>query len=339
MKKGEGFSPEVLLGVFFAAVALFLLLFFLYKVGFNQASQEDLCRLSVLSRATAPDSASALIPLKCTTQKICLRSSRGTCAESFAGEDSVEVTLPSDQDKAVRIIESTIADSLYSCWSMMGQGKLDLFSRYSSSMNFVRAEPKCVICSRVAVDSDVDPAVLQKVDVRKYMRDNQVPGRDLTYLEAFTDRDFSSYANVDENILNQYSDSAKSLSTGQGRQIAFVFMQIKVKSFSDSFLDLAKQAGTVAGTSFIIAPKTSAAIARVVAFTPAGAISALAVAGGTAGYMYINSKQSQTLAAGYCGAFNTKTDQGDEKGCSLVQAVPYSFQNINQLCSSIEGTP
>src|SRR3989344_4473335 len=275
-KKGDIAAYQVVL--FVLAIIGFLIVLLLWST-FKDTSDtsNQICHLSVLTRATSPQAAQSFVPLKCTTKKICLTmDSSQKCDSSFAGEKDISVVkLPTDTEKAARIVEQASAEAMYSCWDVMGRGKLDLFGNYAkySGISFSDAaleKPYCVICSRVAVDDSVlekksngkDSDILLKVNIYDYMKKNSPPGESLTYLQLFTDKQFSSYPVIDTNLFNEKIPN-KTTGTAQIRftrkEIAYVFMQIKSQDVSDVLSNLATSGAVVAGASFLTSPTRTAA--------------------------------------------------------------------------------
>jgi hypothetical protein len=207
-----------------AVVGFLIVLAALFLVNLGGYSERDICKLSVLSRATAPSAVQAAVPLKCKTAKTCLTESYfgGGCKEQFAGEENVEyVRLSGNIENKRRQIEEASANAMYDCWSMMGEGKLDLFANVPAMVGAVPTQTTCIVCSRVAIDKEVikknpdiltefkkdingdpvkdsngKPIAIGGVDINTYMKTHQVPGSSLTYLQTFTDKSVSSYASV-----------------------------------------------------------------------------------------------------------------------------------------------
>jgi hypothetical protein len=328
-----------------AGIAIVLVILFL-AFDFNSMSQTEICRLGVLSRATVGESAQPYVPLKCTTGKICLTEK--TDCDEFAGEkDVLTITLPDNKPReAAKIIEETTANAMFDCWSMMGQGKLDLFGSYSPGRGLRPEENVCVICSRVAL-GQVSKEVFEEgvgkgnLNVHEYLRSNQVPGSSFTYLQMFTDRGVDSYPNIEEKVFDKAWEEGKDFgenldASNSNKQIAFVFSQIKVKNLEETLGNLGGDALLISGSTFIT--PGIGKVARSLILTKAGlAVAAVAVVGGTALATY-NVYQGKQLAAGYCGNF-ASTASGGEKGCSLVSVVPYTVENVNSICQQIEGKP
>ncbi len=342
-KRGDLTSMQ-LIPLILIILAFSILIVFLVRLGLDSYASNEACKLSVLGRGSAGDSAQSFLPLKCTTTKTCLSSDKGKCDEVFAGEKEVKtISLPSNNDQAAELIAKESALALYDCWNTMGRGKIDLFGDLKSQIGVDVTKPTCVICSRVAVDEDVDPDVLALVNINEYLRTHKVPGTDLTYLQSFTDRSIQSYAEVKEDALAGFEKTEFSVigandrtTNNLNREMAIVFMQAKSVAISDVLTKMGTVGGIVVGATFTT-PIVRTVASRVV-FTPAGAIAAVVGVAGIGGFGAYNAYQGQLIAAGYCGKFESRTDKASE-GCSLVQGINYNAKDINALCPSIQGDP
>lgn len=355
-KRGDIATYQIVITIL-AVLAIIIILIFYFAFKDTTNVSDNICHLSALTRATSPEAASSYVPLKCTTKKICLTmSGSGKCADSFAGEQDVTtVILPSDALSAARVIEQTSADAMYSCWSLLGEGKLDLFGNFKSYsglwLDFNNIKPYCVVCSRVAIDNSVPKTtVLDKVDIYTYMKRNVPVGQSLTYLQLFTDKQFNAYPVVDQRLFQEkiVNDSGNTQISFTRSEIAFLFMQIKTKSAGQVLSNLGTVGAITIGGSFLTGPARSAAGAIIFAGGAAAAIYKIAVVGGIATQAAINAYSGQVMAAGYCGEFSSENadskswwngNVGTSGGCSLVESVPYNAQSINQICGTIDGNP
>lgn len=231
VKKGELSSTQlatiILVVMGFIIAALFLWSFF----GENDLNERELCRLSVLSRATVPGVAEQAVPLNCFTEKVCITvdksfveevkdkfnidaaavgiSNKVSDCKQFAGEENVrnvEVNL-NNPIKAAEIIQRETANAMYDCWFMMGQGKMDIFSGASNGIIDATAEwakisvqqvkPSCIVCSRVAFSdaltkNDEWNETAKSIDYNRFLSNSKVPNSALTYMQAFTDEGIGS---------------------------------------------------------------------------------------------------------------------------------------------------
>jgi len=347
-KKGEITSEQTVKFVL-PVLAFLIVLGFLVYLGFKEAAQEDICKLSVLSRGTSPEAAQAAIPLKCTTKKICLSDGKGKCEDSLAGEEKIEiVNLPKDEDKSARLIEEISAKAMYNCWQMMGEGKIDIFGNYLISRGVkVKEGPTCVICSRIAIDKDVSLDVIKNVNIHRFMKENKVPNGDLTYIQAFTDKSVNTYPYISKKTFQEKIDSVidKKITevSANGREIALIFMQIKAPDIEKAVGNLGQDVLLASGGAFMIS--SIKGVSGVLSLGKIGLKSAPVILGGgvaLAAFSGFNAYLGQMTAAGYCGALTTtseiKKESGDE-GCSIVQALPYDFRSVNTMCAEIEGIP
>lgn len=373
-KKGDLTSTQIVTLVI-AIISFGIVLVALFLLNLGGYSAEDTCHLSVLTRATAPNAAQSIIPLKCVTKKICLSESASSgCKEEFAGEQNVDyVKITGNSGNRINQIEETNANAMYDCWSMMGEGKLDLFNANLEALGLSATKTTCVICSRVAIDKSalanlraqaekdygLDATTglpKQWIDINNYLKTKQVPGSSLTYLQTFTDRGVSSYASVKNSPvkLEDYNKNLAGSGLGQKgidimkegissspvqatNQIAYVFMQIRSKEIGNVLKNMALVGGTIGAATFVspVGKLAWAGLKRVI-FTPWGAAAAVVAVGGTAAYGAYNAYQGQQAAAAACGNFSSNTAKA-EQGCSMVQALDYHFNEINSVCGSIQG--
>lgn len=350
LNKGELTSSQII--AFVLAIGGFIVVLFFLVLARDTGQGQDqleICRLSVLTRATSPHAAQAAVPLACTTAKICVSvSGRKDACPQFLGEPSVMTVRldgKTDEDNA-RIIERVSAEAMYSCWSVMGKGQLDLFGTAEELVLGSTGKSTCVVCSRVAYSQDINESILTLVDLQRYLENALIPGTSpgITYLQAFTDRDVQSFASLQTSSPNEplnLSSYSTPISGGTDkRQIAFVFSQVKAVDPADVLRNLGYAA---VGSTFVLSRVPgSGALARAIIATPALGIASVVVVGaGVAGATW-NAYEGQSAAAGYCGRFTSAVDPSKEasrRGCSLVQAVNYNVQDVNALCTTIQGNP
>lgn len=347
MKRGE-ISSSYLIGIILAVMGFLVVLGFLYGFDFLGFSEEEACRLSVLTRATSPELAQSAVPLKCETKKICLTArGGGDCSQNLAGENPEVIKLSGDD--IAKEIAKVSADEMLNCWKLMGEGRLDLFGKFSDKVGLTTAQPACVICSRIAVDESVSKDVLERVDINRYMRENEVKGSGRNYIYAFTSGGVVSYASRDlvtESAFKEFSDDGENRAKDvdgneivirgdkENRELAIVFTQFIPPDTGEVLDNMLKFGGTVAGATFL--SPAGGPVARFIVANPGtSALAAIAVAVVGGGYGYYNSYQGQLAAAGYCGKFTSNRE--DAEGCSMVQGINYRAEDINALCPQIQG--
>ncbi len=347
-EKGEMSSTQI--ATLILAIAAFIVVAVFTGLLFKDKSQatDEVCRISVLTRATSPiESLNANIPLKCRTKKICISKSgrEGSC-EEFIGEENVryvKLNEKSDKDNA-RMIDREYADAMYQCWAMMGQGKLNIFTGSKQSAKtklFLKdileisqqKHSTCIICSRVVLADDVSEEIRGKINVNEYMKTNgSLPNSELSYLGYFSGaRDFDSYP---EGFF--LDNENKSLSRNYPDQTAFVFMQILTeKGALEAFGDASLRSTFIIGGSIVGSP--IGWITKSVGVIPTAILSLLAI-GTTGTVSALNADANQQIAAGYCGHL---TNEGSERseGCSIIKASRYTIADINKFCGILEGDP
>ncbi len=276
--KRGAMAPEQIALLVLAILGFVLAALFLFGVFDNkELSERELCKISVLSRATISGFIETAAPLNCFTEKICLTpktsflkkiggSEKSNCKQ-FAGETNVrevEVVVddnPSHQKESAGIIQREVANAMFDCWAMTGQGKLDIWGT-GGGIDLTQAKgifntlgltakelaPHCIVCSRVAFSDDFFSAensknnneVLAQIDFNSFFSQEKVPGSRLTYLQTFTDEGVGSGLmkdpKVNNNILVQ-SYGKKDLSSAEIDQIRD-FLKSKIPSGEDIPSDL-----------------------------------------------------------------------------------------------------
>jgi len=353
MKKGE-ISSTTLVGIILVIAGAILIGVVIFAFFENSGDNRELCRLSIITRATAPTAAQSNIPLNCVTEKICLTTERGedNCFQ-FSGEEinKRSVRIPDNREEAIQEILEVNANALYDCWRMTGQGKLDIFGK--AFQTYKEVETKCIVCSRVALAEDVKerfPGIENDLDLNEYLRTTNVPNSDLTYLQVFTGSSgINTYVDVNhkevEESLNQAKDRqlegetlSASLIENNFDQIAFVFAQRKTtEGFTKGTLIGLRDSSIVVVGGGVTSGIASAAV-KVIGGLPALVIGLVTV-GGTSLYAGINSLSQQMASVAYCGEFESSLGEGEasREGCSVIRGVPYNAEYVNQLCEDIEG--
>ena len=331
-KRGELTSGQIATLILAIAGFIIAVIFLLVILDTKTLSERETCHLSVLTRATTPDALQRLVPLKCKTQKICLTTSSDNCEDQFAGEKNVQsIKVQTHED-----IEREVAYNMYDCWTMMGEGKLDVFGDRNGAIlknldwsQVVNEKAStCMICSRLVLSKDIlaNTQLLNSIDVNSYMETHQVPGSELTYLQAFTDAQVRSYP---QKFRENFIADKDVIPTNE---IAIVFMQILTSATP-------VEEGTSAaltGAGFVFAATTVVGpLGRMLGWK----LTALVAAGtaATAGTIEaVKSWNSRQVSAGYCGPFTSESEA--RKGCSIVTPFNYKkVSDINNFCAKIEG--
>ena len=144
---------------------------FLFWSAFNWNSTIDkkACHQSIILRSSFNmgflEVSKNAVPLKCQTEKICLG---GNCESNFgkATKENLVTKVKLDQYAKVskQEILDTIANSMYDCHSMLGEGKLNFMPRKGFTQDY------CLICSIFVLDNSTkEIPQISYPDLYKYM--------------------------------------------------------------------------------------------------------------------------------------------------------------------------
>lgn len=368
-RKGELTSTQIVT-LILAIIGFVLVGLGLYTIFEDDSlTNRDLCRLSILSRATVPTAGQQFVPLNCQTEKICITVDDGAflglggknnSCKQFTGEKNVrnvELKIKNNtlvNDKAVETIQREVANAMYDCWLMTGQGKLDIFppnNKDSTSavdflkllgaevnLNVVTVKPSCVVCSRVAFSdalyqADKEFHFLKDIDYNRFLSTQEVPGTGKSYTSAFTGETGTGYGAIAQT--ESIGPRPDNYDAASSNQIALVFAQLKVSgdTSQSAFWNAMTTGGIAGGIAAVSSPGSIFSIPVVIAkVIVVGAVSTSLAYNAEA-----NTIENHALSALTCGTFeSTSTDQ--QKGCSLVKLMDWNSGNVNSLCTGgIEG--
>ncbi len=170
----------IILTILGFVVLLLLYLFFPWK----ETIDLETCHNSVLIKAITPNvpiSGGKLVelPLRCKTEKICISTkTKGDCDE-FYGKYTTKKVIK-DPDKQQEKIKEILAEQLYNCWWMMGEGKVQVFTREASGTYY---KDRCVLCARIAFSKELKEQGGKVKLFFNYLQNTKVPGAEYTYLD------------------------------------------------------------------------------------------------------------------------------------------------------------
>ena len=331
-------------------IAGFAILFLVFsQINWTGEIDREVCHQSVILRATMPTVGQALVPLKCRTSKICVTSGLigGKCEDEFTNTKGITKAKVTE----VKQVEKLISQEIVGCWSMMGEGKVSLFSQYwAETFGVGGVYPTCVICSRIAFDKELD-LDLEEMNVLKYMREHKIPNGNVSYYEYLTKEGGKISVGdllVVKDIVEEETEEGKKLIAGEDlkeitpgvllegdkEELAILFMQISAPSHKDSFLNLGQAAlGIGIAGGYFAGP--SAVISGIKAVGLKGGLIALGVAIIGVGAQQISVAKSRGVTAGYCG--DISVGQEARNGCSVVRTVNYNKEDIKRYCSVIDS--
>ncbi len=350
-KRGD-ITSGTLIGIIILIFSVGIIIFFYTQVNWKGQVDDSICKESVILRGTLASmvnvkEVSSAVPLKCKTNKICIRGDKwfgkGTCAEEYNNSKEIQNVEVAELNDVNRYI----AQEMVSCWQMMGEGKITLFSP-SLANQFAASgiDSSCVICSRLAFDenslADLNVS-LKDLNVDQYMRTHKAPGQNVSYYDYLAggnammsvEEDLSVDVVVNhENITNSSTislENATARPIGKDEEIAVLFMQVSASKGTVVWKNTISAIGLAWGASFIANPvKTTTVTARTVA-NPAAWVIGVTLFGA----QQINSWNNRNVAAGYCS--DVAYGSSIREGCSVVRLVKYDFNDIGQYCGRIES--
>ncbi|MFH1248815.1 MAG: hypothetical protein V1660_01550 [archaeon] len=290
MKNKKGLEAKVLIGIIITIIVALVILRFISYFNATGTIDKETCHTSVLLRSMPSvigDAAKAGVPLKCKTEPIQINSN-----------NAVE-------------IEGKLANAMYDCWWMLGEGKLDFFTESTWQKLLVNPASKaCVICSRITF-GDKTKKEIPSVDITSYLQDVQIPSKSVTYLEYFSEE---KGAKLQPGIEVAKIDTSK--------EYTVIYMGLKGGSIEEI---LQTDGGLALGGAFIASniPGMGSLvklIAEPVAIASLGLIAAQ-------GFM---TSQREWVAGMRC---------GDVKGCNMVILTEYSPEELGKACDNIESIP
>lgn len=363
-KRGE-LSSAALVTIILAVVGFILVGLALYNIFKDDSlTNRDLCRLSVLSRATVPSAGQQFVPLNCQTEKICLTvdGDNNDCKQ-FAGERNVrKVELKVDgglnDAKAVENIQREVANAMYDCWLMTGQGKLDIFppgaatsspaSKFfeqiaaTTDLASLEVKPSCIVCSRLAfsdalyeadrkLEAEKNSGFLKNIDFNNFMSTQTVGNTGKTYTSIFTGGSATGYSSIAQKENTSLVAGIKAPVVSN--QISVIFAQIKVSDVDpqDQFWNTLTNGAILGSIGIATSPGS-------VTNVPLGLFK-VAIVGAVSTALAFDAEsttqENQALSAATCGQFESTSRE--QRGCSLVKLMNWNVNEINSICNNIEG--
>ncbi|MEK6890583.1 MAG: hypothetical protein AABX03_00430, partial [Nanoarchaeota archaeon] len=355
VKKGD-ISISVIIGLVIAIIGFTILLLVYSQLNWSGSIDSETCHQSAIYRGTLPSLAKNYVPLKCQTKKICITTKifgRGNC-EEFKNDQGIEFVRVGDGEKGLRQIEKTYSDEILDCWSMMGEGKINLFSnvlaqRYGATVVY----PSCVVCSRIAIDkSSFENTDFKGLNVLRYMEANYVPGKQETYAQYLSGGLYNSAISLKTSQvgipkIEEYDENGVGLGnkdifdledlpvdpegTNNLKESAIVFMQvIGPPDQLQGATNVLNDAGISLGTSVVLSPVTTAKAIKGVAKGGWFTLATLAIVGA---YQQGSIFYNKAVTAGYCG--DVAIGDKSERSCSVVRTVNYDVSDIVRYCPNV----
>lgn len=314
-KKGK--SKRAALSIKFIIILAILLLgfavilFIFSQYNWKGEIDKKACHQSVIYKASAPeikDKKILELPLNCKTEKFCITANwffKGNCDDDFLGEEYKTKRISKNEENWDDEINQIIADELYDCWWMMGQGQVQIYSRDWSKNDEKRV---CNICSRIAFDKELQEELKLVRGTTKYLTTHKIPDSDITYWQFLT--------NSNSNYIYDYSEDRDIVTTSQK---ALVFAELSHGALDDWLL----RGGGIVG--FGAAGAAIGSIVPVVGTAIGGGVGF--IAGAILGYGVGDEASNQIDKL-----------TGDAEILGGFYLVDYNFDELDSLeCSSFKG--
>ena len=331
MNKRGALTQTIIIGIIILIISAAIIFFFLKAFPYKETVDKEACHQSVILRsqqiAGLQPGQLAGIPLNCKTQEITITSSN----EQF--------------------IKQEIANAMYDCWWMLGEGKMQFWSESAwKEFGLGNVKSACVVCSIIRFDNNLKEKNLH-LDVASYMEQTKIPTKNLTYLEYFTQEQGAKLPTDVETVpITTDKDYAVIFMGIEGDELwEPIVNDLKVAAASlvgTTFLagpsatgSLLKAAGGLMGKSFTLGSKlapTSAGFARLAGAKVGGLTVKLGWVGLIVGTAFVATQtiwtaHNQVIVAQHC--------DGSKKGCMQVMLLPMDASNIASVCNNIESIP
>ncbi|MFH8110043.1 MAG: hypothetical protein QXE42_01230 [Candidatus Aenigmatarchaeota archaeon] len=293
VKSRKGIARTWLIGLIILALSAGIIFFFLTKLQFQSLSEKEACKQSVIMRSeffqkAAETVGAELVPLQCKTQLISIKTT--------------------DEEEIKRII----ANAMYDCWDMLGEGKLD----FTGTLLLEGPVMRCIICSKITFDDEVKKKLAGKeIEIYDYLLTTIIPGKNITYAQYLLGKE-SAEIQIKTAEMPKINPSL---------DYAIIYQEIKGVEKREVVIDVFL--GMVAGASV-------GAVAGGIGAIPGGIIGAMggALLGASVG---VNVANIVTLGDAIYSAI---------KGCIAERCpglflVPYTSEGIGKTCERIESIP
>lgn len=191
-KRGDSswFLVTIIISLITLAVFLIIIVFFPFQETIDRAA----CKESVILKATLPGDklpAKEYINLRCKTRKLCVSvDSAGKCDSLGKDFETIRLTASTDAARKEQI-KMFISREMVDCWEMLGEGKLEIFSRAWVRDSDILS--KGIICTRIEFDDSVLAGVDKEIGtpddlkvvggLMDYMLSHKVPNNNVSYMD------------------------------------------------------------------------------------------------------------------------------------------------------------
>ncbi len=184
-RKAELSTQQIVLIIILIA-SFAVILFFLFRLGIGEKSEEQLCHNSVLQKASAFSDA----PLQCYRNYVCITKD-GSC-EGLIKPEKIKV-------KKLDEVYGALAEEMADCWWMFGEGKVDYIGDELAHNHY------CSICSQIYFDNSLEN--IEGIENKKLGKDGLYEY--LAEKEYSKEKSYSQYifkSSDFENLKSQVSE-------------------------------------------------------------------------------------------------------------------------------------
>jgi len=175
MEKRGQISQSVIISIIILLLVAGILFYFFKVMPYKPIVDKQACYQSVLLRSQnilgVNPGQKLQVPLNCKTEEIEINS------------------VDSD------FIKREIANAMYDCWWMLGEGERNFFSKT------VMGSTHCTVCSRIKFGESTQKKIKEIKDFDLYLQNTKIPKKNLTYMDYFTGgNEFEKIADSPINI-------------------------------------------------------------------------------------------------------------------------------------------
>lgn len=183
-KKAE-MTSKTIIEIVILIIGFGIILFVYSQLAWTGTVDRETCSQSVIYRGTLFDkygfTTKEIVPLKCKTRLVCISDkTKGDCKDEL-GDKYDTIKIDATKDKIDNQIKMALAREMADCWNMLGEGKVQIFSREKLS-----SSTKGVICSRISFDKSIKEKKGRIQGFTQYLISHQVPGQEESYWKYLT---------------------------------------------------------------------------------------------------------------------------------------------------------
>jgi len=306
-KRGELTQNKIIVIIILVIVAAVIILFMVteYIIGRAAVNKQD-CYNTVVARNNAFVRGEViqqeLVPLRCKTEEIKIDSS--------------------DEEE----IKKTIANAMYDCWWMLGEGRMTFLKDDAYIRPFnkdVSAEKvACLLCSTINFNQKVKEKNLQ-IDVFDYMLNTKVPIKNITYWDFL-----SGTENSKQQLGAVTADNTGKINTGQ--DYAVIFLSAKGGKLGN---EVARSISPGLTFGAILGFGVGVALIITGVGAPVGGAIIAAAVGAMAGTLIMGAEgyaEKLNIVSAYC--------DKDIDGCNMIMLIPQNEQSF-ATCSHFSNIP